>query len=165
MYFRPYCLEKECWFWLGVCVCVCVCVIQPHWTIRRIRTKQNNKYPYLPAPGRPYVDGFGESEVPPFLLHPPPSTRCKSREEYMQYQEIARGSSQSGSVGKTPTSIPEDAGSIPGLAQWFMYLALTVSCGIGCRCGLDPELPWLWCRPGSCGVGLAAAALIQLLDP
>ena len=22
-----------------------------------------------------------------------------------------------------------------------------MSCGIGCRCGLDLVLPWLWCRP------------------
>ena len=29
-------------------------------------------------------------------------------------------------------------------------------CGAGHRCGLDPELLWLWCRP-------AAAALIQPL--
>ena len=20
-------------------------------------------------------------------------------------------------------------------------------CGVGCRCGLDPTLLWLWCRP------------------
>ena len=24
-----------------------------------------------------------------------------------------------------------------------------MSCGVGRRCGLDPELPWLWCRPSS----------------
>ena len=29
-----------------------------------------------------------------------------------------------------------------------------MSCGVGCRCGLDPELLWLWCR-------LAAVALIR----
>ena len=22
-----------------------------------------------------------------------------------------------------------------------------MSCGVGCRCGLDPALLWLWCRP------------------
>ena len=22
-----------------------------------------------------------------------------------------------------------------------------MSCGVGCICGLDPELLWLWCRP------------------
>ena len=38
-------------------------------------------------------------------------------------------------------------GSIPGLA---------VSRGVGCRCGLDPELLWLWHRP-------AATALIRPL--
>ena len=34
------------------------------------------------------------------------------------------------------TSIHEDAGSVPA-----------VSCGIGCRCGLDLMLLWLWRRP------------------
>ena len=29
-----------------------------------------------------------------------------------------------------------------------------MSCGVGHRCGSDPELLWLWCR-------MAAAALIQ----
>ena len=24
-----------------------------------------------------------------------------------------------------------------------------VSCGVGCRCGLDPALLWLWCRPAA----------------
>ena len=33
-----------------------------------------------------------------------------------------------------------------------------MSCGIGCRCGLDPTLLWLWCRPVA-----AAAALIRPL--
>ena len=31
-----------------------------------------------------------------------------------------------------------------------------MSCGVGGRCGLDPVLLWLWCRP-------AAAALIRPL--
>ena len=31
-----------------------------------------------------------------------------------------------------------------------------MSCGVACRCGLDPKLLWLWCRP-------EATALIQPL--
>ena len=38
---------------------------------------------------------------------------------------------------KNPTSIHEDAGSIPGLA---------VNCGVSHRHGSDPMLLWLWCR-------------------
>jgi len=31
-----------------------------------------------------------------------------------------------------------------------------MSCGVGCKNGLDPVLLWLWCRP-------AATALIRIL--
>ena len=34
--------------------------------------------------------------------------------------------------------------------------SVAVSCGVGHKCGLDPEWLWLWCRP-------AAAAPIQPL--
>ena len=44
------------------------------------------------------------------------------------------------------TSNHEVAGSIPGLTLWVKDPEL---CGIGCRHGLDPELPWLWCRPAA----------------
>ena len=54
-----------------------------------------------------------------------------------------------------PTRNHEVVGSIPGLTQWVKDLA-SVSCGVGRRCGSDPELLWLWHRP-------AATALIQPL--
>ena len=40
------------------------------------------------------------------------------------------------------TSIHEDAGLTPGLAQW-----VAMSYGIGLRCGSDPTLLWLGHRP------------------
>ena len=57
---------------------------------------------------------------------------------------------------KNPSSICEDAGLIPGLAQWVKGSGIVVNCGVGGRHGLDSKLLWLWCR-------LAAAAPIQPL--
>ena len=51
-----------------------------------------------------------------------------------------------------PTSLHEDMGLIPGIAQQAMD-PVAVSCGIGHRHDSDPELLWLWHR-------LATTALI-----
>ena len=66
------------------------------------------------------------------------------------------GGSLCGSAVTNLTSIHEDMGSIPGLAQQVKGSGIALSCGIGCRCGSDPTLLWMWLR-------LEATALILLL--
>ena len=54
-------------------------------------------------------------------------------------------SSCRGSVETNLMSIHEDTGLIPGLIQCVKH-CFALSCGVGCRHGLDLALLWLWCR-------------------
>ena len=47
---------------------------------------------------------------------------------------------------KNPTSICEDADSIPGLAQWLKVSCVAVSCSVGHGLGSDVLLLWLRTR-------------------
>ena len=48
-----------------------------------------------------------------------------------------------------PTNICEDVGLIPDPTQWVKGSGVTLSCGVGCRHGLDPTLLWIWCGPAA----------------
>ena len=34
-------------------------------------------------------------------------------------------------------------------SQTPLESGVAISCGVGCRCGWDPTLLWLWCRPAA----------------
>ena len=48
-----------------------------------------------------------------------------------------------------PTSIHEDACSIPDPAQWVNGSGISVSCSVGSRHDSDPVFLRLWHRPGA----------------
>ena len=54
--------------------------------------------------------------------------------------EVRMWSSCVGSAEMNMTSIHEDEGSIPGLAQWVKGSSFAMSCGVVLRCGSDPAL-------------------------
>ena len=53
---------------------------------------------------------------------------------------------------RTQHSLWEDLSLIPGLAQWAKDPGSSIAtiCYIDHRCGSDPTLLWLWCRPRNC---------------
>ena len=59
------------------------------------------------------------------------------------------GSTYCGSAETNLTSIHEDVGLIPGLAQWVDDPALTLGVVSGARRGSYLVLLWLWCRPAA----------------
>ena len=77
------------------------------------------------------------SHMPPWEVH---CFGVRIRKYSLTSKTCILGSSHCGSVEMNPTSLHEDVGLIPSLAQ----------------CLKDPVLPWLWYR-------LAAAALVRPL--
>ena len=82
------------------------------------------------------------------------NSRSYTTEEHIsEYKTTKHGAPVAAQWVKNLTSIHEDVGSIPGLAQWVKGSGVAASCGVGYRYGSDLALPWLWHR-------LAAAAPI-----
>ena len=67
---------------------------------------------------------ISETKVEKGTLGNEKECRCKKREKKVQIQKLTYRSSHSGSAVMSPTSIHEDVGLIPGLAQWFKNPAL-----------------------------------------
>ena len=62
----------------------------------------------------------------------------------VQHKNVEEGRSHWGSAEMNMTSIHEDAGEIPGLAQWVKGSSVAVSCGVGRRSSSDMVWLWLW---------------------
>ena len=118
--------------------CKCPPVLGPHSGQR----PQAGRRDFL---GPMRVDGVRGAQGSPFLCH---SDTCSSfsRKEEVGVPVVAHWV-------KNPSSIHEDVGLIPGLAQWIIGSSVAASRGRDHRGGLDPVLLWLWCS-------LAAAAPI-----
>ena len=66
---------------------------------------------------------------------------------FLHFLKNSLWSSHRGSAEMNLTSIQEDAGWTPGLAQWVKGSGEAVSCGGGRRCSSNLALLCLWCRP------------------
>ena len=121
---------------------------------------QKTKIPYLTIDFKRRWEDWLSSTC--FWNCPKIQTFCEARGSQRNFLSIPQGW-VSGALPlwfsglRTPHSVHDDMGLVPGLAQQVKDPPWP-GCGIGCRCGSDPALLWRWCRP-------AAAALIQTHMP